>query len=107
MVLELMYNENVSDFDFDSNSDSSPDSHTDYDLGLCCWCFAFEELALKVFVVVVEPGEAVDTMVNTEMVVGTGLLPHIDMDNMVEEPYELDTTEHLQLQDSSLLLFSW
>lgn len=30
----------------------------------------------------------------TEMVVGVMLLPHMDMDSMVEEPWEFDIVEH-------------
>lgn len=93
MILELEYNKHAYSFSSDSGSDSAPDSHEDSDLGLCYLCSTIKELVLKVVVVVVGPAKAVDTVVDIEMVVETRLLPHKNMYNMVEEPWELDNAE--------------
>ena len=45
-------------------------------------------------VVVVEPEEAVDILVDTEMVVGIMLLLHMDKRDMAYEPWEPDIAEH-------------
>lgn len=42
--------------------------------------------SLRFFVIVVDPGEDVDNVVDIGMVVETGMLRHMDMDIMTEEP---------------------
>lgn len=85
MVLEYEYTENV------SGSDSGFDYALDYpgcsDLGLHYLCFAFGELDLQAIVVVI-------VAVGIEMVVEVVLLPHMDMDNMVKEPWEFGTVRN-------------
>lgn len=81
-VLKFCYIKDVFDSDSGSNFDSSPDSHKGSDLGLGCLYFAFEELVFEVVVVVVEPEEAVDIVVDTKTFVEIGLLPHKDKGDM-------------------------
>lgn len=68
--------------------------------------FSIEDFFLEV-VVVVEPKEVVDNVVNTEMVVETGLPPHMDKGDMVYEPWEPDNVEYWLLRCFSLLLSVW
>ena len=98
MVLESQYTEKA------SSSDSSLNYLDGSDQGLYYLYSSFGELVLEVAAAVVV---IVVVAVGTEMLVGVVLLPHMDMDNTVEEPWELDTSEHQLSLCLSLLIFSW
>lgn len=105
MVLESEYIENTSGSDSGSDFDSTLDYLGGSGLSLYYLCSAFGELVFEV-VVVVELEEAVGIVVGTEMVIGVVLLPHTDMDSMVEEPWEFGTVEHWLSLRSFPLIFS-